>query len=966
MQLNRGTQFGDYEILEPIGAGGMGEVYRAHDTSLDRDVAIKVLPLAVSDDSNRRARFEREAKSVAALNHENIVTIHAIGEADGVRYLAMELVEGETLDRRIPEKGLSSEELLALAVPVASALAAAHAKGIIHRDLKPANVMVTSEGKVKVLDFGLAKLAHSDEVASKPVSEESETATMTLQTRAGTVLGTMPYMSPEQLSGTTVGPASDLFSFGVMLYEMAAGKRPFQGTGGPALISSILTGTPQPVGELKPALPNDLGELIERCLAKDPADRPAGAEELRCDLEALRGTGSLSGVTLGTPAPRGRRLFQFAAIAVLVVVAGATALWFGLQAKKAHSARTVALPEIQRLFDTGDRDGAFRLLRETAAVIPGDPLLEQIERANTFPVTIESDPDGAEVYVNNYKDLGRPWIHLGPAPLEVDLPLAVMRYRIEKPGYETFVGSGATSLAPRFELVPEGSAPPGMVRIPAGRNAFGGQGRVDLEAFWFDRNEVTNARFKEFVDAGGYRDAEFWSEPITVGGRAVAWDEAVTLFVDTTGRPGPATWELGSYPDGTADDPVGGVSWYEAAAFARWAGKSLPTVFHWYRAAEQGIFSDIITVSNFGGEGPVAVASYGGIGPFGTFDMAGNVREWCLNRLGAARYTLGGAWSDPSYRYRDSDADDPLDRSPKNGFRCMKTDGEVTPEATVAIDLPVYDFSQEQPVGDEIFAVLKSQYAYDRTELDARVEAVDDSSEHWRRERITFKAAYGDERVPALLYMPKNATSPYQTVVFFPSSAAGQIDNSRDPGLYIVSYFIRSGRALLFPIYKGTYERRVENWGPIATRDLIIQESKDMGRAIDYLETRDDIDINKLAFCGLSWGGNWGPIFTAVEDRFKASVLIAGTMGRYPPERPPESIPLNFMPRSTVPVLMLNGRDDFTAPVETMIRPMFAFQGAPPEHKELVILDGGHIPDSPIGFVREALDWFDRYLGPVE
>jgi hypothetical protein len=604
-------------------------------------------------------------------------------------------------------------------------------------------------------------------------------------------------------------------------------------------------------------------------------------------------------------------------------------------------------------------------LRETAAVIPGDPLLEQIEHGNTFPVAIESDPDGADVYVNSYKDLGRPWIHLGPAPLEADLPLAVMRFRVEMPGYETFEGSGEASLSPRFELVSEGSAPPGMVRIPAGGNSFGGQGWVDLESFWLDRNEVTNGQFKEFVDAGGYRDAEFWREPITVGGREMALEEAATLFVDTTGRHGPSTWELGSYPDGTAEQPVGGVSWYEAAAYARWAGKSLPTVFHWYRAAEQGVYSDIITVSNFGGEGPVAVASYGGIGPFGTFDMAGNVREWCLNRLGAARYALGGAWSDPSYRYRDSDADDPLDRSPKNGFRCMKTDDEVAPEATVAIDLPVYDFSQEQPVGDEIFAVLKSQYAYDRTELDARIEAVDDSSEHWRRERITVRAAYGDERVPALLYLPKNATPPYQTVVFFPSSAASQIDNSRDPGLFIVSYFIRSGRALLFPIYKGTYERGVENWGPIGTRDLIIQQSKDMGRAIDFLEARDDIDINKLAFCGLSWGGSWGPIFTAVEDRFKASVLIAGGMGRYSSERPPESVPLNFMPRSTVPVLMLNGRDDFTAPIETVIRPMFAFQGAPPEHKKLVVLDGGHVPDNPKEFVRAALDWLDLYLGPV-
>ncbi len=915
MQLERGTRLGDYEISEPIGSGGMGEVYRAHDTKLDRDVAIKVLPGEVADDASRRARFEREAKSVAALNHENIVTIHTIGEEEGIHYLAMELVEGDTLAQRIPEDGLATDDLLALAVPVASALAAAHAKGIIHRDLKPANVMVTNQGKVKVLDFGLAKLATSGDDAPEPASEESETATMTLQTRAGTVVGTMPYMSPEQLSGKGVGPASDLFSFGVMLYEMATGKRPFKGSTGPTLISSILTEKPQPVGELSPALPDALGELIERCLSKDPDGRPEGAVQVGAELQALRGGSSISGVEIRTASRPAARWARIAVAAVVVALIALGAVWFGGKAKKERWARNVALPEVQRLFDEGDHDGAFRLLREAALVIPDDPLLAQIEHGNMMPALIETEPSGAEVFINSFADLGRPWVKLGTTPVQPMIPVDLFRFRVVREGYETFEASGL-NLAEKVmvELTPEGSAPRGMVRIPRGSAVLGDPRPVALDAFWLDRYEVTNAQFKEFVDAGGYGDQSYWQEPIVIDGREASWEQAEELFVDTTGRPGPAAWELGSFPEGAADHPVGGVSWYEAAAFAVWAGKTLPTVFHWRRAAEQGILSDIITVSNFDGEGTVPVGSSGGIGRYGTYDMAGNVREWCVNALGTARYSLGGAWSDPGYRYRDADADDPLDRAPKNGFRCMKTDVPLAAKTVVAVDAPVYDFAESEPVSDEIFEVLLSQFAYDRTDLDARVEAVDESSEFWRKERVTFAAAYGDERVPANLYLPKNATPPFQTVVFFPSSAALAVDNSVNPALFIVDFIIRSGRALMFPIYDGTFERRKENSGPIATRDLILRQSKDMGRAIDYLETRDDIDTDKLAFCGLSWGAAWGPIYTAVEDRFKASVLLAGGMGRYSPDRPPESIPLNFMPRSTVPVLMVNGSEDFLGP----------------------------------------------------
>jgi len=966
MQLEPGRRLGDYEIREPVGSGGMGEVYRARDTRLDRDVAIKVLPHEVADDASRRARFEREAKSVAALNHENIVTIHTIGEQDGVHYIAMELVEGEALGRRIPEKGLTTDELLKLAIPIAAALAAAHEKGIVHRDLKPANVMVTDKGKVKVLDFGLAKLARADDQSAEPVGEDSETATMTMQTRAGTVVGTMPYMSPEQLSGRMVGPASDLFSFGVMLYEMATGGRPFKGNTGPTLISSILTDMPQPVAELRPALPNALGELIDRCLAKDPDDRPDGAAMLGSELETLREGSTPSGIQARSVASRGsRRSLIVAAAVVLVVVAGAS-VWLGGRVKKQRWARNEVLPEIQRLSDSGDYDAAVRLAREAARYIGGDQHLEELERAITFSVMFETDPPGADVFVNSYRVYDRPWVNLGRAPVEAVIPIGELRFRASKPGYETFAGSGSPVGHMRISLVTEGEAPPGMVRIPAGGVKFGSPEPVAVDSFWLDRHEVTNAQFKEFVDAGGYRNREYWRRPILDDGRELSWDEAAKNFRDSTGRPGPSGWELGSYPDGSADHPVGGVSWYEAAAYAEWAGKSLPTVFHWNRGAAHGLFSGIIVASNFDGHGPAHVGSYHGIGPYGTYDMAGNVREWCRNHMRDERYILGGAWSEPDYMYGNSATARPLDRSLKNGFRCMRTDGELSADTTVAVDVARYDFNLAVPVDDDIYRILRGAYGYDRTDLDSVIEEVDDSSEHWRKETLTFRAAYGDERVRAYLFLPTNATPPFQTVVYFPSSAALEIRGSSDLRLIFTSFVIRSGRALIYPVYKGTYERRVEISGYNDLRDVVIQQTKDLQRSIDYLETRDDINIEKLAFFGLSLGAAYGPIFTAVEERFKASVLLAGGLSHYPPERPAESIPLNFAPRSMVPVLMINGRNDFKAPVETEIKPMFKLQGAPDEHKRLVLVDGGHVPDSPNDFIREALDWLDLYLGPVE
>ena len=282
MPLAAGTQLGPYTILSALGSGGMGEVYRARDTKLGREVAIKVLGDAMAKDPNGLARFTREAHAVAALNHPHIVTIFSTEEADGVRFMTMELVEGRTLDRLIPRGGVSLAQFFDIAVALADALSAAHQKHLTHRDLKPANVMISDDGRVKVLDFGLARSAEPE-----PGRVEADETRLQL-TKEGTILGTMPYMSPEQIEAKPLDPRTDIFSLGIMLYEMATGARPFGGDSSPALIASILKDRPKPVGERRPDVPNDVSRLIDRCLEKQPRDRIQTATEILAELKAQR------------------------------------------------------------------------------------------------------------------------------------------------------------------------------------------------------------------------------------------------------------------------------------------------------------------------------------------------------------------------------------------------------------------------------------------------------------------------------------------------------------------------------------------------------------------------------------------------------------------------------------------------------------------------------------------------------
>jgi dienelactone hydrolase/predicted Ser/Thr protein kinase len=952
-----GKTVSHYQILDKLGEGGMGVVYRARDTRLDRTVAIKVIRPDAAATRERRERFAREARAASALNHSHIVAIHDIdrSSAEGAEYdfIVMEYVDGTSLDRVLEQKLLPVPEALDYAVQIASALAAAHAAGIIHRDVKPANVMLSRSGEAKLVDFGLAKLA-------EPPSGDESAATVSagLMTEHGAVLGTPSYMSPEQAEGRPVDSRSDVFSFGSVLYEMLVGHRPFQGDSQVSVRRAVLTTTPTSPRSIRSEIPPDVERILLRCLQKEPEARyPSGAELLR-DLEAAR-----KRAEVGPALWRRPRVAVPVGFALVAVLSAGTWLW--VRSARIERARR-ALQEVARLDAEDHNEAAFRLARQVRPYLAGDAEAQRLWESLTYEYSVDTEPEGADVSWKSYSEPDSAWEALGRTPIQnVRLTRLWPRWRIQKPGFEP------VEIAPRdltlyVKLHPVGSVPKGMVFVPGGPTEVDGK-TVERDGFWLDQYEVTNRQFQAFVDAGGYRKRQYWIPPFVEEGRPVLWEAAMRRLVDRTGRPGPSTWEAGGYPAGEDDFPVRGVSWYEAAAYAEFAGKSLPTVHHWLAATIYATPPALLTLSNFDGKGPARVGTHQGLGPAGTYDMAGNVKEWCWTAAGEKRYTLGGGWDEPVYMYRAMHAQPAFQRRENDGFRCAKYARPPAAELVAPILRVWRDYSREKPVDDAAFQVFRSIYAYDRTPLDPVVERLASPSPQWTKERITMNAAYAGEKLIVYLFLPTSAAPPFQTVVYFPGSSAVMLPRLLEPELNFSDFVIRSGRAVLFPIYKNTYERRLKQAPPRrsrASRDLAVQQVQDVLRSVDYLETRSDIDKNKLAYYGFSWGANMGLRVTALDRRFKASVLMAGGLDGEEVAGMPEIDNLNFAPRVNTPTLMLNGRDDFRFPLEPSQRPMFRLLGTRAEDKRHVLFDGGHIPGR-LAPVKPTLDWLDRYLGPV-
>jgi DNA-binding winged helix-turn-helix (wHTH) protein/dienelactone hydrolase len=620
---------------------------------------------------------------------------------------------------------------------------------------------------------------------------------------------------------------------------------------------------------------------------------------------------------------------------------------------------------------------AYDLVAAQASQLPvDDQRVAQLWPLVSRKISVVSQPSGALVSWRPYADLRSPWRALGKTPLsDIRVSAGTIRLRLSKSGYRDLEVAAAES---NYQLSLERIGSPDMVRIPEGPvfAHYAGVGRlgpVTVNGFWIDRTEVTNSEYQRFVSSGGYRNPQYWTFPFIEKEHILNWSQAIARFTDQTGTHSPAGWLAGGYPVGEGNYPVSGVSWYEAAAYANFAGKALPNVYQWFRAAHTDDSAFMIALSNFDGRGAVPVGSRGAVGSFGVYDMAGDVREWCFNQSGAMRFILGGAWSDPAYMFVQGQKLPPLNRSATNGFRCvadLSTPNVKQPRLSAPLPPPLSDQVPFNSGSDENWRAFAPLYAYDHSDLNPTVESIKES-DLWHSEKVRFRGGYRNQVMTAYLFLPKHRPPPYQCVVYVPSGDAFQAKSGDT--IQPLAPLLSSGRAIIYPIFWGTFDRFVgmppdrANSGypsPTFIREGLTAWRKDLGRTLDYLQTRKD--IGQIGYLGVSTGAEFAPVMLAGEGRVKAAVLLSGALP-VQMKLMAESNPVNFASGVTIPVLMLNGRYDSILTEEAQMG-MFRLLGTHPSRKAHILVDSGHgvfAPEVRNKTIHEILAWFDRYLGPV-
>jgi formylglycine-generating enzyme required for sulfatase activity/dienelactone hydrolase len=767
--------------------------------------------------------------------------------------------------------------------------------------------------------------------------------------------------------------------------------------------------------ELSPGLALETGN--RQAILKHKFAEDAYREKVSKALGELLSTSNLPNKTAGEflkspgtgsrPKPSGtpRNIPQKAATLLVILALAFTGFYFWQQHESEQAslatmqqARSSALKNISTLIEEDDYVVAYQQALAFESQYPEERLPEELWDELTRLATIITEPAGATLSYKIYDQVNDPWTQTGVTPLkDIRLPKGNLRIRLEKDGYmpqEMAVSNPSPTLGnfPRFpsevvQLQKPETHTERQVYVPAGIFSplyagmqTGGVETFNLPPFIIDKFEVTNREFKEFVDADGYANPDYWQNlEFVEEGEIITETQAKAKFVDSTGKTGPATWELGSFPPGTEENPVTGVSWYECVAYARFRQMELPTIYHYSVAAYSfgeiilSFSTMVVPLSNFTGE-PASVGEFQGLGPFGTYDMAGNAREWLWNQSGKHQWTLGGGWTDPPYMSKLAYTLPPMDRSPINGMRLMKNLGDAGSVTKLREPVPeaVRNFDREDPVSDEVYRVLAEEFEYPKTDLDPQVEYTREEQD-WIREKVVINAAYEGQRFALHIFTPKQA-GPYQTVVYFPGIdrflAQMPSDMVQLESIALdLRFILGSGRALVWPVYWGSLERSQGSTAldadrePGQTRRDTLRWRYDLGRTLDYLETRDDFQENKFAYFGLSYGASLAmPSFTG-ESRFTTAILMSG--GLWGGKLPTIADSFNYLPRIKQPVLMLTGRYDYIFDHENEQVPFFENLGTPAEHKKHVVYDAGHAPLPRNKMMREVADWLDLYLGPV-
>jgi len=685
---------------------------------------------------------------------------------------------------------------------------------------------------------------------------------------------------------------------------------------------------------------------------------------------------------------KSRRSFKLSYLLVpgiLLILAVSTTLLFRIQKRKQIKfALDVTLPALQANLEQDPRpDGVknwdiHRELTKLREMIKENPTLDKTWYDRIVTLSIVSDPPGARVFATAYAKPDTVWQFLGHTPLnQIDFSRGVSRIRLELEGRQIQYDVLNTEPTRTFKedslfyrlLYPDDS-PENMVYVPGNEiTGYGTYGVPDrrFESFWVDRYEVTNQEYKAFVDAGAYKKPEYWNFPFVFNGDTLDFSEAMQKFKDETGRSGPAHWELGDIPEGLDELPVVGVSWYEAAAYAEFKKKALPTIFHWYFLSVALASEEIVKFGNFHGEGLNKAGSNNSLTRYGTFDLAGNASEWIYNPSGANRFVNGGNYLEPSYFYNSFLQISPWTRNNLLGFRCLKyVDGEPADNLLDNIGAQKRDYAHLEPVSDAVFQIYKGLLEVPDNQLDPVVLSAD-TTEDWVLEKIVLQVPYDEPKPFKIhLYLPVNQKPPYQTVLYFPGLGSHQSNtenNMRIEGR--VAYFIRSGRALIWPQYYATHGRGETN---IKKLELWKQTYKniiaDVNITLDYLESHEDFDPNKVAFYGSSWGGAVAPYILAVEDRIQLGMLKLFGIPSLEKYRFKEFDQLDYVPRIKIPMLLLGGKYDPDCTMEQQ-QAFYDFLGTPKTDVKWLTYETTHwVPRKDL--INETLSWLDHYFGPVQ